>query len=87
MILEANVVKQKERLGRAWVDLNCGVWGEFIGEKPKNYDELPEYSEDNSIETQFSHLIKKMDEIENEIGSAATSRYWWKYQLSELPLP
>lgn len=69
-----------ERLGLAWVRLNCYEWDEILGKKPDDFDGM------TSRERYYSGVITgKMREIEDLLGrnsSAVTSWCWWKYELN-----
>ena len=69
----------KQRMAQAWVNLNCFRWDNFIGDKPENWDDIPEYSETRPCKYNLIHV--KFIEISNELGEKATSRAWWKYEL------
>lgn len=55
----------QERLGLACCRLNCGDWDEFLGPEPEGGD----------------YIYLAMRTIEDILGSAECSRYWWLFAL------
>lgn len=80
-------MNRKERLGRAYVNMNSWEWDDFVGEKPAGFDTMPSWSTDNDDDTncgvKMYYLSPKMQEITEEIGEAACSWYWWKFALNK----
>lgn len=70
----------KQRMARAWINLNCYRWDDFIGEKPENWDSLPDYSKTNPCK--YNIISPHMTDLKVELGGEkTTSRAWWKYEL------
>ena len=82
-------LNQTDRLGLAFCRLNSWRWDELIGPKPEGFDELPNYDPKQGwlfhkkIRTKSDYIDPAIAGIESMIGSANTSRCWWKFVLGE----
>ena len=70
-----------ERLMIAWVRANMWKWDKIFGEKPYNFDNLPNTCEHGGCK--LNHIAIVMREIEEEFASRATSKAWWLYYLNK----
>ena len=56
------------RLGKAYATLNCWEWDDYIGEKPKPFDDLKHYDYDKSVITKDTIITPYMNFINTIIG-------------------
>lgn len=79
--------EQLARLGLAWCKLNRFEWDEILGDKPKGFDELPNYMPPPFFPflkrkpSKHDYVTPARDAIEDIIGPANVSRYWWTLAL------
>jgi len=79
----------EERFGLAYCRLNSWEWDEIAGPKPEGFDELPDYDQRKfkwlrkKIKTKGDLIDPVLEAIEEFIGEANTSRYWWEFELGK----
>ena len=65
----------EDRLGVAFVLGNMWLWDEEVfGPKPDGYDEM-------TLHEKHIYLSPKLAAVEKIIGTAGTSKAWWRIQL------
>lgn len=75
-----------DRLGLAYCRLNSWQWDEIVGEKPKDFDSLPNYKRGGfqnifkKQRTKHDYIKGKMEKLISVIGEENASRCWWKFE-------
>ena len=85
-LVDESKLNRTDRLALAACRINSGEWDSFIGPKPDGYDDLPEYCKPNFFTgkrkpCKFAHRIRAIRAIEDIIGKAAVSRFYWIHGL------
>lgn len=69
-------------LAEIWNTLNVWEWHEKAGEKPENFDELPDFSRDKDVESKYTYVSPIINEIINKIGYKECLRWHHIHNLS-----
>lgn len=69
------VFDNTEDLARVHNILNHWQWPDELGEKPENWDTMPDHSKDNSVNTKYKIIMPIMNKIENKIGQKECLRW------------
>lgn len=76
-----------DRLGLAYCRLNCFEWDEILGDKPAEFDNLPDFPRKRLFQRKMTskqdYVYPAIIAIEAAIGVANTSRCWWLFQLGK----
>ena len=68
--------ENKDRLGQLYVNLNCFVWDDMLGDKPPDFDFLSRSQQSELIDPYYRHIVTLLGEEEK-------SMYWWTIELGK----
>ena len=71
-----------DTLAKIWNMLNWFDWPEDLGEKPKNWDNIPIHSQNKEVTTRYDIVGPIMDEVKNIIGLKECLR-WYHLNILE----
>lgn len=86
--VDESKLDRTDRLALAASRLDGYLWDPILGPKPEGFDDLPDYAEPNRFtrkrkpcKRDFTRPARRG--IEDIIGEAAISRFWWIHGLGE----
>lgn len=77
-----NLNHTTDSLAAIWNTLNCFKWDSRLGDKPKNYDDLPDFKPHIKKGTKREYISPIMIEIEKIIGKKECLRWHHTHNLN-----